>query len=80
MTTDVIKKQAFADIDTLINEAYAAIAKAEKIAIEHKLSFGFSVSYGMGGHFYGDIDEDDGWSRDLVDGNGHGWISSSQGC
>lgn len=60
-------------IDAQIQEhlaaAYASIREAEKLARDHKRTFFFSVTYGMGGYFDPTEAETDG-----------GWISSSQNC
>lgn len=40
-------------ITKLVNEAYAAIHKAEEIADEYGEGFSFSLAYGMGGYYEG---------------------------
>jgi hypothetical protein len=59
------KEEAVAKIAELVQQAYDALRAAEGVADEHKLSFHFSASYGMGGYYNGDESEryygDDGW-------------------
>lgn len=62
----------------LVSTAEAALAEAELFAIKHGLEFSFSPAYGMGGTFYGSM-EDSNKSYYGID-NDHGWIASSQTC
>lgn len=48
------QQEAQKKIAELVETAHKAIKEAEQLAIEHQLTFDFSVSYGMGGTFYGD--------------------------
>lgn len=69
------KEEANKEIAVQVATAYKALAKAEALAIKHKLEFSFSPAYGMGGRFYGEVEEDD-WT-DLEE---PGWVSSSHDC
>lgn len=76
------KEEAQSKIDSLVADAYTSINEAESLANEHGISFGFEVSYGMGGMFYpGSEVEERSWMRDeyCLDENG-GWVASSQTC
>ncbi len=64
------ERQAQTQLSLLVAEAIAALDKATEFADEHKLEFHFSPTYGMGG-WYGPDDEDDGSNR---------WYPSSQSC
>ncbi len=47
------KQEKLKEIADLLKKAEDTIKEAEKIANEHKLSFSWDLSYGMGGHFVG---------------------------
>lgn len=66
------KEKALKEIQRLTSEAMKMVRQAEKLAIEHKLAFDFSVDYGMGGTFFGDGSE----SCEGV----AGWCASSHSC
>ncbi len=61
------------ELNALVKAAYEAVAKAQEYADKHKLSFGFSIAYGMGGYYEGDTEERSSDNED-------GWSASSQGC
>lgn len=69
------KEQAQREAQRLAAEAMKLIRQAEKIADEHKVSFGFDVAYGMGGTYEGDPE-----LRSTDYGSDEGWQPSSQGC
>ena len=75
MTEDVklTKEEATKKIQEQLNIAYAAIAEAEKLGIEHDISFSFDVAYGMGGTFMPNPD-------DYYEMDGAGWLASSHSC
>ena len=54
--------------------AYAAIAEAEKIAVEYGIEFTFDVAYGMGGTFFPEGDSYYTSDKDPV------WVASSHMC
>jgi hypothetical protein len=61
------------ELNVLVKAVYEAVAKAQEYADKHKLSFGLSLAYGMGGWYEGDPEER---NRD----HDNGWYASSQGC
>lgn len=61
-------------IDMKVEEAHKLIKECEKIADEHKLSFRWSLAYGMGGFYSGDPAERAEYETE------QGWISSSSNC
>lgn len=77
------KQEAESKMYALISDAEEAIAKAEAIAVEHGLSFDFSVAYGMGGSFYSPEylkDHEYLVSNYYLDADEGGWVASSQTC
>lgn len=62
------------EIATLLASAYDSIRRAERIADIAGVSFEFGVTYGMGGTYYGEVEEDTYY------GNREGWVSSSNSC
>ena len=64
------KEEANAEIAALVDHAYETIRQAEALADEHKLSFTFSLEYGMGGRYSSDPD----FYGET------GWIASSANC
>lgn len=70
------KKQATEAIAVHVNEAYAAIAKAEEIALASGVSFRFETTYGAGASFCPDrVGEEDDYGNES-----DGWLASSQSC
>lgn len=45
------KQEATQKLSDLVQEVYAKLAEAQKLADEHELSFGLDVEYGMGGWY-----------------------------
>jgi non-ribosomal peptide synthetase component E (peptide arylation enzyme) len=72
-TQEMTEAEAKKAIEDKIQAAYALINEAEEIADKYKLSFGFSVAYGMGGYYDGDPENRSEYSED-------GWYASSQSC
>lgn len=66
-------------IDKLVEEAYAKITEAEKIADENDIGFSFSLAYGMGGYYRpqlpGAEEKLDDWGESET-----GWRSSTASC
>jgi len=60
------------DLNDAVAAAYAALAKAEKIADELEIEFSFEPAYGMGG-WYHPTGSSDGYDE-------KGWNPSSQSC
>lgn len=74
-----VKTDLDKQLDVLVQEAFAALSKATDFADEHKLSFSFDITYGMGGSYDGDTENR--YVPDYVDPEDHdGWYPSSQGC
>lgn len=69
------REEANQEISRQVAAAYAALELAEALATAHKLDFSFNPSYGMGGHFYGDVEDLKYYYRSEP-----GWVSSSQDC
>ncbi len=61
-------------ISEYCKEAYAAIKKAEEIAVKHNITFSFDISYGMGGTFFPQGDEYYTIDSDPT------WVASSHMC
>jgi hypothetical protein len=76
------EKDAQALISEKTKAAYALINEAEAIADKYRLSFGFMVSYGMGGSYVGDPEEraDDYEYGEYDQESDDGWRPSSRGC
>ncbi len=70
-------EKAQKEIQRLLSEARTLVRQAEELAKENKLSFSFSIAYGMGGTFTGDPDED--WGGYDSSSN-VGWHPSSHNC
>lgn len=69
------------ELQELVKQAYAAVAKAQEFADQHDLEFGFSLAYGMGGHYYSAKTEERlEMENDGADYLDNGWSSSSRGC
>lgn len=69
---------AMSRINELVKQAHDLIAQAEKIADENKVTFDFSVEYGVGGTYYpkgGLGDHGEEWESSY-----EGWVSSSSQC
>lgn len=77
-TEETEQQDVSAQIDAFVKEAYKALEKAEKLAIEHKTWFHFSPAYGMGGYFEGCVEE--GETDEWGDAKEPGWCPSSQSC
>lgn len=84
MTEDQIKaltsEQATTAIAKYVEEAYAAIAKAEAIADAHHQDFYFEPAYGMGGRYVGDPEAQETGRRWGTINYGSNWAPSSQSC
>lgn len=70
------KKEATVELSRLVSVAKEALQAATNFADEHKLSFSWNPSYGMGGSYIGDPEER--WKEDYYGDDG--WHSSSMGC
>lgn len=51
VTPTMSKQEATAKLSDLVQEVYAKLEQAQKLADEHELSFGLDVEYGMGGYY-----------------------------
>lgn len=51
VTPQMSKQEANQKLSDLVQEVYAKLAEAQKLADEHELSFGLDVEYGMGGYY-----------------------------
>lgn len=56
-----------------VSAAYAELSAAKKLADKYKLSFSFSPAYGMGGRYYGNVE-------DRYNDESEGWQASSHDC
>lgn len=84
------KGEANKKINELVKQAYDNIKQAEELADAHGIDFGFSVAYGMGGHYNPDIRRKSEWEGDPSDYDwyesdeygeeGGYWRASSQSC
>lgn len=79
------QKEALAQIEVLTDQAMEAIRKAETLADEANVSFGFDVEYGMGGTYYptkalNKVPTDEETQYDAWESSDEGWVSSSSGC
>jgi hypothetical protein len=61
----------FKTVKEAVEAAYAALAEAEQLALESGEGFGFHPTYGMGGYF--DPEEENEYTGD-------NWFPSSLGC
>lgn len=77
MTTQLTREEANARINALLEIVREAMAEAEGLADEHKLSFSSPIgAYGMGGTYDGNWENDkDEWGE-----RSDGWYPSSQSC
>ena len=78
--SQLTKEEATKKLAELVAAAYAAVNEATAFADEHKLSFHFEITYGMGGTYDGDVENrylpDYVYSAD----EHHGWYPCSQSC
>lgn len=68
-------KNQIEKLKSLVDDAYAAVRKAEEYATETGQSFSFNIAYGMGGYFTPSTSEDYNESYSEA-----GWSSSSSNC
>lgn len=61
---EAVKEKALKEIQMIVNTIKVDLKRAQTIADEHKLTFRFDPSYGMGGTYRPN----------------EGWVSSSQNC
>lgn len=78
-------EKAKVELENLIKEIYSKIEEAQKFADKNNLFFDLSITYGMGGTYYGqgtgkieyDYKSKDYEERVRKEGE---WISSTQAC
>lgn len=79
MSEQLTKQEATKKLAELVDAAYAAVNEATAFADEHKLSFRFEITYGMGGTYDGDAENR--YVPDYLSPDEHdGWYPSSQSC
>lgn len=74
-------KEATAEVARLVEQAYAALREATRIADESGVVFSFGPEYGMGGTYYPDTDYSEEWEQSAEwSSSNSGWVASSAEC